>query len=571
MQKFYLCCSKGFILFSWLLIYFNLSVSGQPAVAFQPVISGLTSPIDLVHANDGSNRIFIAQQGGTIRVYNPDYSLIGDFLTVTGIVSGGEQGLLSLAFHPDYGNPDPAIGGFLYVYYTNSAGNLEVARYHANPSNANTVNPSTKQVILTIPHPVNLNHNGAKLNFADSTLYFATGDGGSGGDPPNNAQNPNVLLGKMLRIIVTNSAAAPFYREPTNNPWYGVQTPVDTLDAIWAFGLRNPFRWSFDRETGDMWIGDVGQEAREEINFTPASSNGGENYGWRCHEGSVPYIPAVCVIPGAQGPVFDYPNPVGGSAAVTGGVVYRGSVYPMLRGYYMASDVYSNALYLINSTTFVATERTGVNGAPPAIVCYGESEAGEVYAVSLVGTIYQVVIPGTLPASLVEFKAVARNGVASLNWKTEFEQNLKQFEIEYSTDNNNYIRVGIVQATNASDGAEYSFEHILNHTGLLYYRLRIVELDGSHEYSPIRVVDPGTKNKVFIYPSIITTGVINVFVSEPWQTIEVINMNGAIVRKLSIAGRSGKIEIPVHVLSAGNYVVRLRNNEKVMIQKVVIR
>lgn len=571
MQKFYLDCSKGFIVVAWLLCNLNPAVSAQPPVSFQPVISGLTSPIDFVHANDGTNRIFVVQQGGTIRVYNPDYSLIGDFLTVTGIATGGEQGLLSLAFHPDYGNPDPAIGGFLYVYYTNAAGDVELARYQANPSNANTVNPSTKQVILTIPHPVNLNHNGAKLQFADSTLYFATGDGGSGGDPPNNAQNPNVLLGKMLRIIVTNSSSAPFYRAPENNPWFGVQTPEDTLDAIWAFGLRNPFRWSFDRLTGDMWIGDVGQEAREEINFTASTSTGGENYGWRCYEGSIPFPPAGCVIPGAQPPVFDYPNPIGGSAAVTGGVVYRGSVYPLLRGYYMAADVYSSTLYIINSTTFVTTERPTPNGAPPFTVCFGESETGEVYAVSLLGTVYHAVIPGNLPASLVQFTAYARNGVVQLNWKTVSEQNLKQFEIEYSTGNNNYSRAGIVQALNSSDGSQYSFEHTPAHTGIVYYRLRVLDFDGSFEYSPIRAVDLSVKNKFFVYPSLIRTGTINVFVSEPWETIEVISMNGAVMRKQNIKERTGRIEIPVHNLSAGNYILRIINTGKVEVQRISVQ
>jgi glucose/arabinose dehydrogenase len=392
-------------LFCTFLLCITVKLFSQPNLVYLPVITtGLTSPIDLVNAGDGTNRVFIAQQGGLIKVYDAGFNYLADFLTVTGIVSGNEQGLLSLAFHPDYENPDPLIGGFFYVYYTNLSGDLELARYHVSAGNPNVANPASKQVILTIPHPGQSNHNGAKLLFGtDGFLYFATGDGGGAGDVPNNAQNPTSLLGKMLRINVTNSASPPFFTIPggvNGNPWAGVQTPVDTADAIWAFGLRNPFRWSFDRLNQSMWIGDVGQNNWEEINFRAAGTHKGVNYGWRCYEGNAPFNTSGC---GPSGnyvfPVLVYPNGAG-SAAVTGGVVYRGT-YNNLYGYYFAADVYTNTIYIINSLTLAVTTQPGPGGG--AVACFGETENGEVYLVSIFGnTVYRLTPDVIVPVSTVD-------------------------------------------------------------------------------------------------------------------------------------------------------------------------
>ena len=289
MINFYNCrYNKLCIIISF--VFINLFInpaSSQPPLTFTPVISsGLSSPVDLVNAGDGSNRVFVVQQGGTIRVYDQQFAYTGNFLTVAGISSGGERGLLSLAFSPSYSS-----NGFFYVYYTNANGDVEIARYHIS-ADPNVADPASKVILITIPHPVNSNHNGGKLNFGnDGYLYFATGDGGSGGDPPNNAQNGNVLLGKMLRIAVNNSLTAPFYTIPADNPF--VNDP-NVKDEIWAMGLRNPFRWSFDRQTHDIWIGDVGQDAWEEIDYRAAGSTGGVNYGWRCYEGNAAYNTAGC-------------------------------------------------------------------------------------------------------------------------------------------------------------------------------------------------------------------------------------------------------------------------------------
>jgi glucose/arabinose dehydrogenase len=369
--------------FLWGTLFFLVYTPAvsQPVITYNSVISGLNQPVDIVNAGDGTNRLFVVEQGGTIKVFSSTFALLGTFLTVTGINTGGEEGLLSLAFHPNY-----ETNGFFWIYYTNNSGNLEVSRYKVSTANPNQADVSSKQVVITIPHPGQANHNGAKLNFgADGYLYFATGDGGGGGDVPNNAQNGNSLLGKMLRINVSTGTSAPFYTIPANNPF--VSNP-NVLDEIWALGLRNPFRWSFDRNTNDMWIGDVGQGEREEINFRSAATSAGVNYGWRCYEGNLPYNLTGC-LPSSNYvfPVYDYPNPASGAASVVGGYVYRGTTYPAMLGYYYAADVYSGNLYKINTTAFTTTVQTGL---PTFVAGFGEAENGELFAASLNGNVYSL-------------------------------------------------------------------------------------------------------------------------------------------------------------------------------------
>ena len=375
---------KKILLLGFCFICFT-SVSSQPVIVYNSVIASLSSPVDIVNAGDGTNRIFIAERGGAVKVYNSSYTLLGTFLTVTGIVAGGEEGLLSIAFHPNY-----ETNGFFWVYYTNTAGDIEVSRYKVSTGNANVADAASKQVVMTIPHPGQNNHNGGKLNFgADGNLYFATGDGGGGGDVPNNAQNGNVLLGKMIRINVSTGTSAPFFTIPADNPFV---TDAAVRDEIWALGLRNPYRWSFDRTTGDMWIGDVGQNEREEVNYRTAATSGGVNYGWRCYEGNLPYNTTGCA---AQSnyvfPVYEYINPPTSSTSVVGGYVYRGTLYPSMQGYYFASDVYSGNLYKININGFTTTVQSGL---PTLVAGFGETETGELLAVSLNGNAYSL-IPNT--------------------------------------------------------------------------------------------------------------------------------------------------------------------------------
>jgi glucose/arabinose dehydrogenase len=344
-----------------------------PTILFDTVITGLSQPMQVVHAGDGTGRIFIVQKGGGIRVYNKDYSFIGSFLVVTGISTLSERGLLSMAFHPDYKN-----NGLFYVYYANAAGDLVLARYRvsANPNVADTL---SRVILKTIPHPGQANHNGGELHFGpEGYLYLSTGDGGGSGDVSNNAQNTSVLLGKMLRFAVDTTSTPPYYAVPADNP-FG--------NEVYDYGLRNPFRWSFDRLNYDMWIGDVGQDAFEEVDRRRYDSTNGINFGWRCYEGTATYNTTGCgPIANYTFPIYTYALPTGNiSGSITGGLVYRGESYPGLYGYYMATDYTSGRFYMIKydsvAHTYDTSTQAGLAGG--GIVDFGETEEGEVYATNL--------------------------------------------------------------------------------------------------------------------------------------------------------------------------------------------
>lgn len=374
---------------SFALLFFVGSVSAQPVISYTPVITGLSSPIQLVNAGDLSKRIFIVEKLGSIQVFDSAYVSKGTFLTVTGITSSGERGLMSMVFHPQYSS-----NGFFYVYYTNGNGDLELARYHVS-SDPDIADETSKKILITIPHPTNTNHNGGELHFGnDGFLYLSTGDGGGGGDVPNNAQNTNLLLGKMLRFDVNTSDTPPYYSLPVDNPYD---------NEIFAVGLRNPFRWSFDRLTYDMWIGDVGQDSREEINYRPFDSTRNVNYGWRCYEGNIIYNNSGTgcgqPIENYNFPVYDYTTP-SPSGAVTGGTVYRGNTYIDLRGYYIGADFFTGIVYrvLYNSSTYSAdTYPLTPSPLVTGLADFGETEDGELYAVSLfANTVYRITSDGPI-------------------------------------------------------------------------------------------------------------------------------------------------------------------------------
>jgi hypothetical protein len=288
------------------------------SLSLTTVATGLNLPTAIAEAGD--TRLFIVEQSGQIRVYDPTANptlRATPFLDVSGLISGGvsgqERGLLGMAFPPDY-----ATSGVFYIDYTAANGDVVVARYHvsADPNVANT----SGQPLLTIPHSSATNHNGGQLNFGpDGMLYIAVGDGGGGGDPNNNAQNLNVLLGKILRIDVAGSGA---YAIPPDNPYVST---AGARDEIWAYGLRNPWRFSFDRTTGDMFIADVGQELYEEVDLQNAGSAGGQNYGWRRMEGAHCFKPSTgCNTGGLTLPVIEYTHD-GGNCSISGGYRYRGA------------------------------------------------------------------------------------------------------------------------------------------------------------------------------------------------------------------------------------------------------
>ena len=356
-----------------------LSPSLLGAIQLDPVVSsGLTNPLFVGHAGDGSNRLFIVERGGVIRVLQPGSSTPTPFLDIrTKLVAGGEQGLLGLAFHPQYD-----ANGRFFVYYTRAGdGTLVIAEYHvsADPNVADVA----ETVLLTIPHPTHTNHNGGMLAFGpDGYLYIGVGDGGSANDPPNNAQNTNVLLGKILRIDVNPppGSGVPYVSPPTN-PFFGA-TPG--ADEIFAFGLRNPWRFSFDRLTGEQWVGDVGQGAREEVD-TPIVAGG--NYGWRVYEGSActGNDQSLCNPANYLFPIFDYPHS-NGRCSITGGYVYRGSQGALPAGTYLFGDYCSGEIFGWDGSTQNLLLDTTMN-----ISSFGEDEAGELYVVNLGGTVSRIV------------------------------------------------------------------------------------------------------------------------------------------------------------------------------------
>ena len=465
---------KKFIPTLYALLFFITPVvqtHAQPVLSLTPVIStGLNSPIQFVNAADGSNRIFIVEKGGTIRLYNGNYTFVSVFLTITGISTAGEQGLLSLAFSPNY-----KTNGFFFVYYVNASGNLELARYKVS-ANATLADTASKVVVLTIPHPTNANHNGGELHFgSDGYLYLSTGDGGGGGDVPNNAQNTTVLLGKMLRLAVNTSATAPFYTITTGNPYN---------NEIYALGLRNPFRWSFDRQTNDMWIGDVGQDTYEEINYRAAAKTLGANYGWRCYEANATFNTSGCLdASNYVFPVYNYPtqNP---AASIVGGVVYRGNNYLALKGYYISADFYSGNFYLIIPNNSGGWTTTIQSALPTGIADFGESENGELFAVSLTGnTVYRIASTG----------AVATNDP--------------------------------------------------------------IESKG---------------NPLFIHPSVITKNSLHLDLTERFNTMEIIHINGQIVYEKQLPEQAQSIDVPIPILTAGMYIARLKSQSKRVYQKIVV-
>ena len=275
---------QKFSIFFLIATFFSVILPAQPTVDLELFADGFSSPVDITNAGD--ERLFVVEKSGRIKIVLPDGTVLPTpFLNINPIVgsAGSEQGLLGLAFHPNY-----ASNRYFFVNYTNNSGDTEIARYETDPANLNQALSNSGTVIMTIDQPFN-NHNGGDIAFGpDGYLYIGMGDGGSGGDPGDRSQDPQELLGKMLRIDVDNGSP---YGIPPDNPFINDTT---VLDEIWAIGLRNPWRYSFDRETGDLWMGDVGQNEREEIDMQLASSTGGENYGWRCYEGDLPFNTSGC-------------------------------------------------------------------------------------------------------------------------------------------------------------------------------------------------------------------------------------------------------------------------------------
>ncbi|NPV55761.1 MAG: glucose dehydrogenase [Anaerolineae bacterium] len=355
------------------------SIPNPANYAWQEVAGGFSRPVALVAPPDGSTRLFVVEQTGAIRITQDGQVLAPAFLDVSGRITtaGNEQGLLGLAFHPEY-----AHNGYFYLNYTNRDGNTVIARYRVS-ADPLLADDASEYILIQVPQPYG-NHNGGGLAFGpDGYLYIGLGDGGSAGDPEGNAQSLDSLLGKMLRIDVNQPETG--YRIPLDNPYSG----GGGLPEIWALGLRNPWRFSFDRVTGDLWIGDVGQNKYEEVDFLPAGSPAGVNFGWDYREGVHSYEGQAPAGLALIDPVWEYDHTQG--CSITGGVVYRGIQLSEWQGVYLFADYCNGNIWGLipdGGAGWTATSlfQTGAN-----ISSFGQDAAGEVYFLDLRGRVLGLV------------------------------------------------------------------------------------------------------------------------------------------------------------------------------------
>ena len=346
------------------------------SITLEPIVSGLIQPLYVTHAFD--DRLVILEQAGTIRIFQNGQLLPAPFLDIQDPVgsNSNEQGLLGLAFHPNYQE-----NGFFFLNYTDVNGNTNIARYRVS-DDPNVADPASGQILLTIPQPF-ANHNGGMIAFGpDGYLYVGMGDGGSQGDPQGNGQNPGTLLGSILRLDVTNAEG--IYTIPADNPFVADSA---ARPEVWAYGFRNPWRFSFDRLTGDLFIADVGQNTWEEVSWQAADTPGGQNFGWNRMEGNHCYQ-GNCDPAAFTTPIFEYNHTLG--CSISGGYIYRGGQFLSLYGNYFTADFCTGTIWGVFQQPDGSWQSTIVQQSGQPIPSFGEDASGELYVVVRTGQIFQI-------------------------------------------------------------------------------------------------------------------------------------------------------------------------------------
>ena len=489
-------------------------------VTFESIATGLNQPVDVAEEKSVAKRLFVVEQAGTIRIINGSSYLAKPFLDITNrITAGGERGLLSMAFHPDY-----ATNGYFFVWYNEKVnGDVTLARFTRSSTSADTADPASGVVLLQLSKRFS-NHNGAKLNFGtDGYLYVGTGDGGSGGDPDRNGQDSTTLLGKLLRIDV-NNPNPPYYNIPPDNPF---ATSTTVRKEIIALGLRNPWRWSFDKQTGDIWLADVGQNLWEEVNMVPAAERLNKNFGWNCFEGTHTY--SGCTIAANNVvPVFEYghENNTGGFS-ITGGYVYRGTEFPQLQGYYLFADYLSGNGWLTGANGTGGYTTTLQKNWPANITTFGEGADGTLYAASQNGTLYKIIGGNSvLPVKLTSFIAAPSGLNHQINWSVKNEEAGDVYIVQKRTDpNQTFKELQQLTVNNSKQQNSYSIK-VPAPIGTAWYRLQIKTFTGGTFYSQVVSLANQTSS---LMKGVIISNTLQLTLPPKAKTINIFDSNGKLL------------------------------------------
>ena len=533
-------------------------------------------PVDLQHPGDGSDLLFVLEQHtARIQVFenNPTTDVKSVFLDLASKVrtNGNEEGLLGLAFHPNYEN-----NGYFYVYYSASSPRRSVIERYEVSSSPEQADEGSGQIILEIPQSAS-NHNGGQLAFGpDGYLYISLGDGGDQGDPDDNGENPQTLLGSILRIDVDNISGGNNYGIPADNPFVG--NGMGYQEEIYAYGFRNPWRMSFDSETGELWVGDVGQGSLEEIDVVIK----GGDYGWNYMEGSNCYSPSNnCQANNPLLPIWEYGRSDGRS--VTGGYVYRGSRLPALYGKYIYADYDFGNIWSLNRDGNSSVSNSFLLEAAFKIPAFGVDADNELYILGFDGKIHQFKQSGGLPVTLTTFSGLLTDGGVQLDWETADEQNNSGFEVQRRIGaTGSFATMDFVQGQGSTDlRTRYVFtDNDINFTSdTLQYRLKQIDFDGAFEFSPIVtvVLPPPDENRLHgSYPNPFnpTTTIRFDLVTESPIKLSVTDLTGKLVRVLinnSVldAGRH-EIVFDASNLPSGMYFYHLEEKNRVHSGKMIL-